>query len=244
MKFRILPTQKRDAYMNMALEEACLESVRDGGAPTIRLFEWAQPSITIGRFQCLTDEVDVQAVKEDGVPITRRITGGGAVFHETEITYSVVAPQELFVNSVRKSYGQIAKPLMQALAKLGVETRFRPLNDIVLDEKKISGNAQTRKEGVLLQHGTIIIRLDEEKMRRYLTPDKSKVSDKPFTKSDGKVMSDLAARGLTYTDVHDAVREELKKVYSAEERGWRAEELERAEELAKKYADESWIALR
>ena len=244
MSFRIIPTQKRDAYMNMALDEACMESVRDGGPPTIRLFEWTTPSITIGRFQCLADEIDIQAVKEDDIPITRRITGGGAVLHDAEITYSVVAPQDFFVSDVRKSYGQIVKPLMKALAKLGVETRFRPLNDIVLGEKKISGNAQTRKDGVLLQHGTIIVRLDEEKMRRYLTPDKSKVSDKPFTKSDGKVMSDLADAGLSYQEVHDAIRNQLRSTYKAEEKNWSGDELERARELAKKYADESWIALR
>ena len=244
MSFRIIPTQQRDAYMNMALDEACMESVRDGGKPTIRLFEWSKPSITIGRFQCLTDEVDIQAVKEDGIPITRRITGGGAVLHDHEITYSVVAPQELFVSSVRESYGQMVKPLMQALAKLGVETQFRPLNDVVLGTKKISGNAQTRKEGVVLQHGTIIIRLDENKMRRYLTPDKSKVSDKPFTKSDGKVMSDVASYGLTYQQVHDAVREQLITTYQAVEQEWSADELVRAKELAKKYADEAWVALR
>lgn len=235
MSFRIIPTQKREVYMNMALDEACMQSVRDGGSPTIRLYECEQPSITIGRYQCLADEIRVQAVKEDKIPITRRITGGGVMLHDKHISYSVVAPQDFFVNDVRKSFGQIIKPLMKALAALGVETHFHPLSDVVLDKKIIGNNAQTRKEGVLLQHGTISVDLDEDKIRRYLAAEIN-IHATSYT--------DLTSTSLSYQEIHDAIRNQLRATFKAQEKNWTGDELEQARELAERYKDESWIALR
>lgn len=231
--------------MNMALDEACMNAVREKKVkPTVRLFGWNTPSVTIGCFQCVTDEVDMAAIKEDNIPITRRITGGGAVYHDAEITYSVVAPEELFSKNIATSYGQIVKPLMQALNKLGVETRFRALNDVMLGEKKVSGNAQTRKGGVLLQHGTIILSVNEELMFRYLTPDANKNNDKPFIKSNRSAVAGVLREGISSEDVLRAVREELIKTYRAVEQVWSEDELIQARELAKKYASQEWIFLR
>lgn len=244
MSFRIIKTTNHDAYMNMALDEACMQSVKEGQMPTIRLFGWDKPSVTIGCFQCLSDEVDIKAIKEDGVPITRRITGGGAVYHDQEITYSLVAPEKLFSKDIPTSYGQVIKPILKALHKLGIKAKFRPLNDLVYEGKKISGNAQTRKGGVLLQHGTIILSVDEDKMFRYLTPDANKNNDKPYIKSNRSSVRGILNDELTAQQVLDAVRNELISSLQATQGSWSDDEIETARELAKKYRSDEWIALR
>lgn len=243
--FRIVPSAEYSADMNMALDETVMEGLREGdGTPTIRLYGWKPAAVSIGYFQCLTDEVDVERCKQDGIQITRRMTGGGAVYHDAEITYSVIAPQELFAQDMKTSYGQIIKPVMQALKELGVESKFRPVNDILVGDQKISGNAQTRKGGVLLQHGTILLSVDAKKMFSYLTPDKSKLSDKPFIKSVNQAVTSLEEHGISFDDMEGALRKSLTKAFKAQERAWSQEELERAKEIAEKYRSESWVGMR
>lgn len=159
---------------NMAVDGALL---RCSDTPVLRLYRWAHPTITIGYFQDIEKEVNVKLCTNDTIQVIRRFTGGGAVFHHQEVTYSLVHPlQGAFAkSSITDSYAAIAKPLIQALQRLGVNAQYRPINDIVVGDKKISGSAQTRKEGKLLQHGTILVATDTAKMFEYLTVDTKKM---------------------------------------------------------------------
>ena len=243
--FRIVPTAHNSADMNMALDEAVMQRLQEGeGTPTIRLYGWKPAAVSIGYFQCLTDEVDVQACKRDGVQVVRRLTGGGAVYHDAEITYSVIAPQDLFAHDMRKSYGQIIKPVMRALKTLGVDSQFRPINDVIVDGQKISGNAQTRKGGVLLQHGTILLEVEPEKMFTYLTPDKSKISDKPFIKSVQSAVTSLQEHGISFDEMESALRASFTNAFKATQGEWGEDELALAKELSEKYREQSWVAMR
>ncbi|MGB4268872.1 MAG: biotin/lipoate A/B protein ligase family protein [Spirochaetota bacterium] len=159
---------------NMAVDSAIL---RLSKTPTLRLYRWIMPAITIGYFQDIDKEVNIELCKKDGIPVIRRFTGGGAVFHHEELTYSLVHPlQGPFSKSdIIHSYSLIAQPLIHALHTLGVDAQYRPINDIIVGNRKISGSAQTRKEGKLLQHGTILVATDTEKMLHYLAIDPKKI---------------------------------------------------------------------
>jgi lipoate---protein ligase len=91
------------------------------------------------------------------------MTGGGAVLHDSELTYSFITRE--YPQNILESYRMICDPIINCLVNLGFnEVKFAALNDVVVDGKKVSGNAQTRKEGILLQHGTILLDVDPEKM--------------------------------------------------------------------------------
>ncbi len=175
--WRLIIHGECEPQWNMAVDGALL---RCSDTPTLRLYRWVHPAITIGYFQDMEKEVNVKLCTGDNVQIIRRFTGGGAVFHHQEVTYSLVHPlQGQFAKcSITDSYAAIAQPLIQALHRLGVDAEYRPINDIVVGGRKISGSAQTRKEGKLLQHGTILVATDTAKMFSYLTVDpKKRVQD-------------------------------------------------------------------
>jgi lipoate-protein ligase A len=165
----------------MAVDRAVLVANSEGkGPPTVRFYGWEPPAISIGYFQSLTDEIDLDTCKKLGVNYVRRITGGGAVFHDNEVTYSIVIPEshpEIPTN-IMKSYGRICGALIRGLHHLGIESEYAPINDIITDGKKISGNAQTRKQGTVLQHGTILMDVDVDKMFSVLKVPNEKIKDK------------------------------------------------------------------
>jgi lipoate-protein ligase A len=166
LKWRIIDFTENDAFMNMAIDEAVSESVAAGGPPTIRFYGWNPDAVSIGYFQSLEKEVDTARCAAEGVDVVRRRTGGGAVYHDHagEITYSVIAKETLFPKDILASYRLICGWVMDSLALIGISPEFKPINDIIVNGKKISGNAQTRRNGVLLQHGTILYSLDVDRM--------------------------------------------------------------------------------
>ncbi|MDE1852044.1 MAG: lipoate--protein ligase family protein [Candidatus Micrarchaeota archaeon] len=181
MRWRVMGLETHPASMNMGIDEAIAESVRNGAAaPTIRFYRWNPSAVSIGRFQSMRKEVNIDACRQAGVDWVRRITGGGAVYHDFngEVTYSVIAPEDMFPKGIRESYAFICSWITDGLKGLGIDSRFVPINDIIADGKKISGNAQTRRNGILLQHGTILYDLDVKKMFSLLNVSKEKISDK------------------------------------------------------------------
>lgn len=247
--WRIILIETNDAATNMALDEACMEAVRTGRAPpTIRLYRWSPSAISIGNFQCFSDEVDVAACESSEIAIVRRETGGGAVFHDTEgeITYSIIAPVDAFPKDIIASYRDICAVLIDALREVSVEVEFKPINDLVCNGKKISGNAQTRKGGILLQHGTILYTVNAEKMFRFLTPDKSKIADKPFIKSVESMVTSIREHSAVSRDsVEFALIQAFTKRFNCTPGEWTPSEIMRARELAEsKYSSREWTYLR
>jgi len=163
----------------MAVDDAILKARIENRVPnTLRLYQWKPSAVSIGRFQTLDNEIFVDNCKKDGVDIIRRITGGGTVYHDTngEITYSVIAKtadlgcQEL---DLLGAYQKICSGLNQAVTILGTHAEYRPpapkrCPNLTVSGKKISGNAQTTKKGILLQHGTFLLDINHEKMFSYL----------------------------------------------------------------------------
>ena len=163
----------------MAADDALLERARSSGETVIRVYSWANPTLSLGRNQPAAGLYDLERAKTLGVEIVRRPTGGRAVLHHREITYSVTAP--LDQSGLRESYDRINSLLLRALLTIGVRARLAttagraPLPDsspcfevptqgeLTVDGRKLVGSAQWREEGALLQHGSILID-DDQKM--------------------------------------------------------------------------------
>jgi lipoate---protein ligase len=175
--WRLIVDSALPGSRNMAIDYAIMKALSAGGSPpTLRLYEWAFPAITIGYFQVIEDEIEEAVCLSENVPVIRRITGGGAVLHEHEITYSIAVTlkNRIACSSILDSYRVLCDPIVAALSAMGLRAQFSPVNDILVDGKKISGSAQTRRDSVLLQHGTILLDVDTEKMFRYLKVAKEK----------------------------------------------------------------------
>lgn len=244
MKYRLIRAKVFDAYMNMAIEEAIMESVRQKKSPpTIRFFKWEPAAVSIGYFQSTESEVNLEKCKDKGFDVVRRITGGGAVVHNKEITYSIIAPVEEFDKDIIKSYEQICGYIIKALDILGIKAVFKPINDVLVDNKKISGSAQTRRQGILLQHGTLIFDTKQEEILSYL---QGKTKKHNLTKSSKKIITCVTEHSdVTLNDVEKALEKAFASDRQVETGEITTKELERAKELAKnKYSSREWNYLR
>lgn len=210
MNWRVIGLETHDAYFNMAADQAISESASRGESPaTIRFYKWKPGAVSIGCFQSMKDEVNIGRCKELGIDWVRRRTGGGAVFHDTdgELTYSVIAKEQDMPRGIQDSYKHISAWIIEGLKSIGIDAAYAPINDIVVQGRKISGNAQTRREGVFLQHGTILYDLDVMKMFSVLKVDAVKISDKMVKSVEERVTKVLDHAKVTHEGLYEAMLE-------------------------------------
>jgi lipoate---protein ligase len=193
-KWRLLQHGARSAYENMALDEAILRCVTAETSPyTLRFYRWQPSAVSVGYFQSVEQEVDREACAAQGVDVIRRLTGGGAVYHDFdgEITYSLSIPDNYpgMPRKVLDSYGVLCSALVVGFQALGVPAEFKPINDILVRGKKISGNAQTRRFGGILQHGTLLCEVDPHRMFTLLKVPNEKIRDKLIAGVEERVTS-------------------------------------------------------
>ena len=177
MQCRFIDTGANDAYTNMAIDEAILQNCR---VPALRVYSWSPKAVSIGYNQNIIKEINLDYCKKNNIEIVRRLTGGKAVFHDREITYSFIVPENknLFPFEVNESYKIIAKALVIALKKVGINSEIKKVPEkiatpicfnssnwyeLIVNNKKISGSAQRRFNGKVLQHGSILIDFDYNK---------------------------------------------------------------------------------
>jgi lipoate-protein ligase A len=184
-KIRFLETRNKSGPWNMALDEVLLMNYKDDSIPILRFYDWRPACVSIGYFQSMEEEVDIETCKHMGIDLVRRLTGGGAVLHEFELTYSFITKK--YPQNILESYDLICNPVVKCLSKLGLDAKFVPLNDIIIDNKKVSGNAQTRKNNTLLQHGTILLDVDFDKMFSVLKIPSQKIKDKVINDAKSRV---------------------------------------------------------
>jgi lipoate-protein ligase A len=243
-----------DAYTNMAIDEALCTLRSEGRSPnTIRFYRWNPSAVSIGYFQILEQEVNLQACQALGVDVIRRMTGGGAVYHsfEGEITYTLIADQRLPIipTDILRSYDLICGGVVMALKKLDIDAAFKPINDIVVNGKKISGNAQTRRRNVVVQHGTILLDTDIKTMFTVLRVSKEKISDKLIQSVEDRVTTIRRElhRDVSFQEVTDALIESFTRVLDVESYPGTLseEELNLAVKLREeKYRTRDWIFKR
>ena len=220
-QWRLLITENRTAFTNMAIDRAVLFANSEGLVPpTVRFFSWKPSAISIGYFQSLKDEVDLDFCKKYGVDYVRRITGGGAVFHEDELTYSIVIPEshKEIPKNIMDSYSRICGAVIRGLKNLGIESSYFPINDILSNKKKISGNAQTRKLRTVLQHGTILMDVDVEKMFSLLIVPDEKIRDKIIKDVKERVTSikNILNLEISFKDVSIAMKNGFEQEFNIE----------------------------
>ncbi|HIH45303.1 MAG TPA: lipoate--protein ligase family protein [Candidatus Methanoperedenaceae archaeon] len=176
MDFNVIDFGKVDIRYMMAMNEALLRGGRDV------LFFWKpSTSIILGYFQRAEDELNLANCGD--YTIVRRTSGGGIAFSDDrmrQINYGVVgsADNKTFPVDILGSYREICGVLIDALKYYSLNAAFRPINDVVVDGKKISGNAQTRWENRLLQHGTLLLDFDVDEMLRICNIPREKFGDK------------------------------------------------------------------
>ncbi|MFC2162237.1 biotin/lipoate A/B protein ligase family protein [Candidatus Altiarchaeota archaeon] len=246
MKCRLIESGFNSCSWNMAADESVLESVASGSQePTLRLYGWKPAAVSIGYFQGMSEEVDLKACEQMNVECVRRMTGGGAVFHEHEITYSIILPEDTVPEDILESYRKICKAIILGLDHLGIESEFAPLNDIITCGRKISGNAQTRRMKCMLQHGTILLKVDVEKMFSLLKVPNEKIRDKLIKNVKDRVTSveDVTGKDIGLDGAAPAFRKGFSEALDLEltASDMDAGELDRTEELIRqKYGQESW----
>jgi lipoate-protein ligase A len=173
--WRLLVTPPTDGATNMAIDEAILHALADGlGHPTLRFYQWAPPCLSLGYNQHC-EEVDEAACARLGYTWVRRPTGGRAILHTDELTYSVIAPasEPRMEGGILESYRRLSTGLLAGLRELGADVfqaqreKVRgsrrggvcfdtPSNyEITVEGKKLIGSAQVRRRGMVLQHGTL-----------------------------------------------------------------------------------------
>ncbi len=193
-QWRLLDTGLNDAFYNMALDEAIAVARSRNLVPnTLRFFRWEPSAVSIGYFQGMDEEVDTAACDEKGVDYIRRRTGGGAVYHDRdgELTYSMFINQNhrLVSADFQESYETLCSGLVSGLRLLGVQAEFKPINDIVVGGRKVSGNAQTRGLNVVHQHGTVLVEVDPSLMFAVLKVPNEKIRDKMIKSVEERVTS-------------------------------------------------------
>lgn len=221
MRLRFIETGYSSAAFNMGLDEGILNAVAEGrSGPTLRFYAWRPRAVSIGYFQGLEEEVDEAACRSRGVDVVRRVTGGGAVYHADELTYSVVAPEghPLAAGSILDSYRLLCGGVVEGLKGLGIDAAFAPINDVVADGRKLSGNAQTRKRGCLLQHGTVLLGVDVDEMFALLKVPNEKLKGKLIEDVKARVgsISNSLGRPFGYADALPAFKAGFAKALGAE----------------------------
>ncbi|QCX79996.1 Octanoyltransferase LipM [Streptomyces sp. YIM 121038] len=239
--------------LHMALDQVITEEVAAGRRPpTLRVWEWGAPSVIIGSFQSLRNEVDPEGAARHGIDVVRRISGGGAMFVEpgNTITYSLSVPDALVQGlSFQDSYAYLDDWVLGALGDMGVKAWYQPLNDIATDAGKIAGAAQKRMvgpeggPGAVLHHVTMAYDIDADKMLDVLRIGREKLSDKG-TKSAKKRVDPLRRQtGLPREAVIERMVDSFRGRYGLTAGKVTGGELARAQELARtKFSSPEWTA--
>ena len=188
--WRFIDSGNCSPSFNMALDEALLDWNSQGKfPPVIRFYGWNPATLSIGYFQKVEKEIDMEAVRNQNVGFVRRPTGGRAVLHEHELTYSVIVPESHpeMPKTVMEAYRIISEGILKGFHQLGLDAHFAVPQtkedrealksphtavcfdapswyELVVEGRKVAGSAQTRQKGVILQHGSILIDVDEDKL--------------------------------------------------------------------------------
>jgi len=163
---------EKDVFYNFAVEEYFVENYKE---PVFILWK-NNPNVMVGRNQNTYAEINEEFCKENNIDVVRRLSGGGAVYSSPEnFQYTLILDKN---QHDQVSFESLAKPLIAFLKTLGINAEFTGRNDILIDGKKVSGNAQYHNKNILLHHGTILFDVDIDQLTKSLTPDITKLTAK------------------------------------------------------------------
>jgi lipoate-protein ligase A len=251
---------------NMATDEALFESACRSGTPVLRLYGWSPATVSLGFAQRAHEALDLEEVSRRNLAWVRRPSGGRAVLHDMEVTYSLSVPASdpLYQLGLAASYEWICAPIVSALRRIGVAATLAPhgsagfvsascftapgTTDILASHRKIVGSAQMRTRDGFLQHGSIVLKNDLEKLFAVVrttgcTPvDAARRAARIMTS-----VSDEVRRAVTFCEMTDALVTDFSSLESVKlvpDTLAPAETQESAAICARKYGSEGWNALR
>ena len=238
-EWRVIDDGPRDGASNMAIDRAILAACASGEVPpTLRLYSWKRPTLTIGYAQNINGEIDFERCREMGIQVVRRPTGGRALLHHHELTYSLTAPvpHPKFPSSLQGAYKVITRALLGGLEELGIKDAVL-VNARKIDRRKVSfsspsclssinnweievrgaklvGSAQRRTKRAFLQHGSILIdcdRLLSISLFKYNTSD-SRARSMNIFNNKVTTLSECLGRNVAYEEVSKAIKRGFSRV--------------------------------
>jgi len=239
-RWRLLVTRGLDGATNMAVDEALAVSAEADSTPVLRFFDWRPWAVSLGYHQD-PGEIDFERCRADGVDVVRRPTGGRAILHAEELTYSVVVPSghRSFSPGISKTYRIISEALRRGLQRLGLPVDFAAAKrhsadfrarrndvpcfgssaryEIQVDGKKLVGSAQRHYPRALLQHGSILVGPAHLALADYtLGTDLEKKWLRDFLAARTVCLNELAGRPLDFDEVANAVQAGFAEVFGAD----------------------------
>ncbi len=229
---RFIDTGKNNGAMDMAIDEALLIMEKEEGfPPALRVYKFVPPTLSIGYFQSMKREVNLIRCRDMGFDYVRRPTGGRAVLHDKELTYSVTVayPHRILEMSLLDSYHYLCKSIITAINSLGGKAYFSnredneisspscfaapTFSDILLNGKKVVGSAQMRSSYGLLQHGSILYHVDVEQIFCCLNIDADK-RKKIVELSKRKIssLSDELGKEITFDLIKKALKNGMEEL--------------------------------
>lgn len=213
MKVSYIENFIEDPHYNLALEEILFHQAAASGEGFVMLWRNA-PVVVIGRFQSTAGEVNVSYVQQHNIPVVRRITGGGAVFHDRgNMNYSIIMPTHDTENFQFRGFAQ---PLVEYLESLGVEAETTGRNDVAVKGAKFSGSAQHISTGVMLHHGTLMFSccLDELTAALHVDPEKYQSKGAQSVRSRVTNIAPLLPQPMSFESFRDGLARFLMKPYA------------------------------
>jgi lipoate-protein ligase A len=258
-EWRLIREESRNGRMQMALDEVAAETAAAGGPRTVRVYRWRPSTLSLGYTQD-PDTVDWAACVDRDVSVTRRQTGGGGIYHDVDgdISYSIVSPRSELPGDLLEAYHLLCAPVFDALERIGVDADYasesvpavwspacylralHPAHDIVAAGRKLSGNAQYRRQESVVQHGS-------------LTYSARAAAHLGVFSGHGVAPERFRERVVGIDELADVSREEAVEALEASladwadasEGSWTDAELDRARErVEEKYAADEWVRRR
>ena len=269
--WNFINTGSHDPYYNMAMDEALLNFVSRGEIdPVVRFYTWNPATLSVGYFQRLKKEIDIDKVKEKGFGLVRRQTGGRGVLHDKELTYSVIVPESHpnMPSTITEAYRVISEGLLEGFKLLGFDAYFaiprskeereklkQPRSavcfdapswyELVVEGRKIAGSAQTRQKGVILQHGSLLQDVDVDELfdMFIFKNDRLKEKMKKAFVDKAVAINDISDRHISIEEMEKAFEEGFKKGLNIEFKPLSLTENQLAEVkvLEEKYRSKEWL---
>ena len=235
-KLWTINTSSLDPYHNIALEEYLMDTLPLHSA---LLYLWQnERTVVIGKNQCAANEVNIQALEKDGGHLARRLSGGGAVYHDLgNLNFTFLMKEEDF--DVQKQ----TEVILKALKRLGIEAEVSGRNDLTIAGQKFSGHAYYHHGGNAYHHGTLMVDVDREKMTRYLNVSQKKLADKHVKSVKSRVINLIECHpGLKIEALKEALIYGFEEVYQlpSEEIYEEGFDLRSIKEREKRFASAEW----
>lgn len=253
-EWRLIREECRPGPEQMALDEVAVETAAQHGLGTVRVYRWPD-TLSLGYTQS-GDTVDWTGCRENEIAVTRRQTGGGGIYHDEvgDISYSIAVPASGVPGDLHETYQQLCEPLVGALEAVGLDARFaethkppayepscylrsvNPAHDILLEGKKVSGNAQYRQQKAVLQHGSLSFDIDAD---RHLRGFETDVDAETFR---SRVTGVANQTNISRNSMVSALEKSLQEWADATPGSWRDQEYDRMATLvSEQYGNDDWI---